>query len=310
MIRYLFFSIGFLISVFPTFSQGCSDAGFCTMGAMKPDQSFSRQINFKLRSVEFSFYRGTSTLTPIIYSLTADLNFGISEKLGVQVKMPYQWVEGRLGNTEGAGDISVSLTQTLFRNNSLDLNATLGAKIPTGNSTLTADNGLVLPMYYQTSLGSYDIVGGVSLLTKKWLLAFGYQQALTANENTYRYGEWVRAPDREYISSYDVGVGLKRGIDLMLRVEHSVRFINWGLSFGLLPIYRITPDEGLIEAREDAGEIKTTGLALSYLTGINYQFNTTSSVKALYGYKLIDRKTNPDGLTRDDVFTMGYMLRF
>ncbi len=301
-----------LLSTFVLFSwgQGCSDAGFCTMGAMKPDQSFSRRINFKLRSVEVSFYRGTSTLSPIIYSMTADVNIGISDRLGFQVKMPYQWVTGRFANTQGAGDISLSLTQNLVRNNQLDINFTVGAKIPTNNSNLKSDNGLALPMYYQTSLGSYDVIAGISLLTSKWLLAFGYQQALTANENTFRYGEWVRFGDREYLSSYDVGVGLKRGTDIMFRVERSVRFINWALSFGMLPIYRITPDKGLIEVREDGAEIKTTGLALSYLTGVTYHLSTTSSVKMLYGYKLLDRKTNPDGLTRDDVFTLGYLMRF
>ena len=159
-------------------SQGCSDAGFCTMGAMKPDQTFSRRVNFKLRSFELSFYRGTSTLSPVIYSMTADLNFGLSDKLGLQVKMPYQWVTGRFANTEGVGDISLSLTQNLVRNRQYDVNFTLGAKIPTNNSTLTAENGLQLPMYYQTSLGSYDIIAGLSFLTSKWLIAFGYQQAL------------------------------------------------------------------------------------------------------------------------------------
>lgn len=53
-------------------AQGCSDAGFCTMGAMKPDQPFNKKVEFKLRSMEFSFYRGTTTTSPIIYVATAD----------------------------------------------------------------------------------------------------------------------------------------------------------------------------------------------------------------------------------------------
>lgn len=293
------------------FSQGCSDAGFCTMGAMKPDQSFSRQINFKLRSVEFSYYRGTSTLSPVIYSVTADLNFGISDKLGFQVKVPYQWVKGRLGNTQSVGDISFSVTQNLYRTEQIDLNFTLGGKIPTNNSTHANANGLDLPMYYQTSLGSYDVIAGLSLLTNKWLVAIGYQQALTSNDNEFRFGEWIRFPDREYVRSYDSGVGLRRGIDLMLRTERSWRFLNYSFSLAALPIYRITPDRGLvIQSNEDRGEIKTTGLALSVLAGFTYHVSTSSGFKVLYGYKLLDRKTNPDGLTRDDVFTMAYLLRF
>lgn len=81
------------------FSQGCSDAGFCTMGAMKPDQSYNKKIQFKLRSMEMSFYRGTTTLTPIVYVATADLNFSLNRKYTLQVKLPFQFVEGRLGKT-------------------------------------------------------------------------------------------------------------------------------------------------------------------------------------------------------------------
>ncbi len=291
-------------------AQGCSDAGFCTMGAMKPDQTFSRKINFKLRSLEISYYRGTSTLSPIIYSLTADINYGLTDKLGMQLKLPYQWVNGNFGNTSSIGDISFSFTRNLIRSPTMDLNVTVGGKIPTNDSNKKNDAGLVLPMYYQTSLGSYDIVAGMSLLTKKWLFAFGYQQALTANGNTFFWGEWVDYPSREYLSNHDVGIGLKRGIDLMFRVERNFRFINYSFNIGLLPIYRITPDQGIIATRQNGGVVKTTGLALSTLAGFTYHLNTISSVKVIYGYKITDRKTNPDGLTRDDVITMAYLLRF
>ncbi|MEM9324742.1 MAG: hypothetical protein AAGA85_03765 [Bacteroidota bacterium] len=300
-----------LFGVLQASGQGCSDAGFCTMGAMKPDQTFSRKVNFKLRSIEISYYRGTASIvSPIIYAVTADINYGLTDKLGFQIKVPFQWVNGNFGETQGMSDISFSFTRNLMRTSKLDLNVTLGGKIPTNQSDKTNDSGLVLPMYYQTSLGSYDIIAGISMLTEKWLLAFGYQQALTANENSFFWGEWVNYPSREYLFNHDVGIGLKRGIDLMLRVERNFRFINYSFNVGLLPIYRITPDQGIILTRKNGGVVKTTGLALSAIAGFTYHLNTTSSVKFLYGYKITDRPTNPDGLTRDDVITVAYLLRF
>lgn len=290
--------------------QGCSDAGFCTMGAMKPDQNFSRKINFKLRSAELVYYRGNSTLTPVIHSMTADLNFGFNARTSFQVKIPYQWVTGRLGDTEGLSDISISATRNIFRSSQFDLNLTIGGKIPTNTSNAKSANNLTLPMYYQTSLGSYDIIAGLSLLSKKWLFAIGYQQALTANENDFTWGEWVRFPDKEYLGEYDVGIGLRRGIDLMFRAERNFRYSNYSFNVGILPIYRITADQGLLRTRENGARIETTGLALSTLGGFTYHFNVSSSVKIIYGYKLIDRNTNPDGLTRDDVLTIAYQVRF
>src|SRR6187549_2169762 len=96
-----------LLACTPCFSQGCSDAGFCTMGAMKPDQPFNKKIQFRLRSMELSFYRGTTTMTPIIYVANADMTFGLNAKTFLQVKLPFQAVTGKLANTSGMGDISL-----------------------------------------------------------------------------------------------------------------------------------------------------------------------------------------------------------
>src|SRR5437870_2900308 len=95
------------LTLFPEFisAQGCSDAGFCTMGAMKPDQAFNKKVELKLRSMEINFYRGNTTLTPIVYVATADLNFSLNAKTSFQIKLPYQAVRGRLGKTSGAGDM-------------------------------------------------------------------------------------------------------------------------------------------------------------------------------------------------------------
>src|SRR5690349_6841225 len=90
-----------------SFGQGCSDAGFCTMGAMKPDQPYNKKIAVKLRSMEVSFYRGTTTLTPIVYVATADMNFSLNRKTTFQLKVPFQHVEGRLANTSSLSDLSL-----------------------------------------------------------------------------------------------------------------------------------------------------------------------------------------------------------
>ena len=41
-----------------SFGQGCSDAGFCSMGAMRPSQVYNKKINFKLKELEVGYYRG------------------------------------------------------------------------------------------------------------------------------------------------------------------------------------------------------------------------------------------------------------
>lgn len=301
-------------------AQGCSDAGFCTMGAMKPDQAFSKKINFKLRSIELSYYKGTTKTTTDISVVNLDISVGISQRTGFQVKLPYQWTQGNLGRAAGLGDISLSVTHNLRRFKKFDLNATLGMKIPSNNSDIVSQGrerplsvGLVLPMYNQISLGSWDIVAGASLINENWLIAVGYQNALTANNNTFQQSDWGPPvyPSEDYIALYDNVNKLKRGSDVMLRLERNFKFARYSFNVGLLSIYRISKDRNFDDATNEYEKIDgTLGLALTALLGVGYNFNINNTIKFTYGKKITDRDVNPDGLTREEVMIVAYLFRF
>ena len=293
-----------------TLGQGCSDAGFCTMGAMKPDQPYNKRVSLKLRSMEFSFYRGTTTLTPVVYVATADLNFSITRRSSFQVKLPYQAVTGRLADTQSLGDISLCYTRNLVTSDAFDLNFSVGGKIPTNKSD-KSENGFPLPMYYQTSLGTYDFITGLSLINRKWLFATGIQIPLNENDNQFLWGAWANSEeDPAYIEKYDRAKNLKRGTDVMLRVERNFRFSKFNCSLGLLPIYRITRDEFTLPNGERTRPNDAQGLALSGIATVGYHFNVRSGIKILVGHKIVQRDENPDGLTRELVNSVTYFYRF
>ncbi len=308
----------FIVVSLQVMAQGCSDAGFCTMGAMKPDQPFNKKMPLKLRSMEVSFYRGTTTLTPVVYVATLDMSFNlIDDKTFFQLKLPYQAVSGNFGNTGGLGDISFCFTRNLLSTDKYDIGLTLGGKIPSNNSNLKDDaNSLVLPMYYQTSLGTYDAIAGISLVTRKWLFATGIQHPFNQNENEFRWSEWEpvykNGEGVDYVREYDLPYKLKRGTDVMLRVERNFRFTRFNFSAGLLPIFRITKDE--IESPAGSGtRVKlagTTGMALSGIVTAGYSFNVKTGIRLLVGHKITQREVNPDGLTREMVTTLSYFYRF
>lgn len=291
-------------------AQGCSDAGFCTMGAMKPDQPYNKRIAVKLRSMELSFYRGTTTLTPIIYVATADLNFSLNSTSSFQIKLPYQAVQGKLANTSGVGDISLCYTRSIYRSDYFDLNMSVGGKIPTNQSNKSV-NDLPLPMYYQTSLGTYDFITGISMINRKWLLATGIQIPLNQNKNAFLWGAWKNGPeDFAYVSRYSKAKELKRGIDVMFRVERNFRFSKFNSSIGLLPIYRITKDEITNPIGEREKPKDAQGLALTGIATFGYNFNVQSGIKLLVGHRIVQRNENPDGLTRVLVNSITYTYRF
>ncbi|MFM9839953.1 MAG: hypothetical protein ACKVOQ_16935 [Cyclobacteriaceae bacterium] len=302
----------FLLASLLSFSQGCSDAGFCTMGAMKPDQPYNKKIKVKLLSMEMSFYRGTTTLTPIIYVATADLNFSLNRRNTFQVKLPYQFVDGQLANTSSVGDISLCFTRNIFSSDKFDLNLSLGGKIPT-NSSDKDTHGLPLPMYYQTSLGTYDFITGLSLINRKWLFATGIQIPLNQNNNQFTWSAWDGDKERAYIDRYAQAKDLKRGVDIMFRVERNFRLSRLNFSVGLLPIYRITPDEITngkdLRTSSERGN-NASGLALSAIGTVGYNFNVKSGVRLLVGHKIVQREFSPDGLTRVLVSSVTYIYRF
>jgi hypothetical protein len=305
----------FLINSFGVFGQGCSDAGFCTMGAMKPSQDFNKKVPVKLRSVSIGLYEGQSKTSAIIRAGILDFGITLGSQYDLQVKVPYMFVSGNFGSTSGLGDISLSLTKSLLSKPEFDVMGTLGAKIPTNRSNITVPNkDMVLPMYYQTSLGTYDIVAGASFINRKWLVSIGYQQPIIhQNENTFEASTdqwgWYEG-GMDYVREHAQARHLKRGTDIMMRFERNFRMSRLNFNLGLLPIYRITQDQALNENDEYEKLEGTTGLALSALFGATFKFNVLSGINLIYGHRITDRDYNPDGLTRKHVINLTYTYNF
>lgn len=291
-------------------AQGCSDAGFCSMGALKPDQDFSKKVVIKPRSIELTQYVGMSTMDDLILSWILDFSLGIGKKNNLQIKLPYFYVSGPLAETHGVGDLSLSFTRTLISEDKYSLSATVGGKIPTNNSNFKED-GRPLPMYYQSSLGTYDIVAGLSLISKKWLVATGIQHPLNKNKNEFFWGQWKSSELTEQANLYPVSNFLDRGTDLMLRVERNFRLSRLNLFAGLLNIWRVSESE--ITSPKTGERVKneeSDGLAITAMAGAGYQFSVHNGLKYLYGYQLFNNHVNPDGLSRDWVHTITYFHRF
>jgi hypothetical protein len=208
------------------------------------------------------------------------------------------------------GDISLCFTRNIFSTEKSDINLSVGTKIPSNKSNKDV-NGYPLPMYYQTSLGTYDFITGLSYINRNWLLATGIQIPLNKNENQFLWGAWTGSGEEQaYILKYSRSKELQRGTDVMIRVERNFRFSRLNFTLGVLPIYRITNDEITNPAGQRFKPEGAKGLAMSGIFTTGYSFNVRSGIKILLGHKFVQRDENPDGLTREFVSTLSYFYRF
>jgi len=311
------FAILFSLYFQASFSQGCSDAGFCTMGAMRPDQHQAKSFNLKLNAMEFTQHFGATEFGDYLLSYIVDADFTINPKTTFHFKLPYTIIFNRMPTTNGLGDISLSVTRLLLKQGKWQIAGTLGGKVPTNGNDLSY-NGIPLPSYYQTSLGTYDLVAGVGIIYGNWLFSTGYQHAFNRTKNQFlRYVEngipknsFDGTEYAAFANSYANSKELQRSPDVMLRVERNFRIGRFNAYLGLLNIYRLEDDEVTNFKGQRVKIANSGGLTVNGLLGAGYRFSTRSAIKVLFGSKIITKERNPAGLGRKYVNNISYEIRF
>lgn len=276
-----------------SYAQGCADAGLCSIGPMKSSEFYDNTpTNGELR-FRPSYGLGEKQVSVIGLQLEGDYN--IKDVVYFQFQLPYIITTGDLGNANGLGDLALSLSVPVYKSEEVTTTIFAGTKIPfqDGNAL---HNGNPLPMAYQPSLGTYDVLGGVAVRYKQFLFSAGYQQPLTQNENTFV--ETFTDPDNESWTTNK----FERQADLALRAEYSKENpekINW--KAGILGIVHMgndtyeDPEDGI--RKEIDG---SSGLTLNLTGGISKSFGDYT-LGADLGFPVMAREARPDGLTRSFV---------
>lgn len=229
----------------------------------------------------------------------------------MQFKLPLNTTFGNLATKTNLSDFTIAYTRNVWSNQIYSLNVSTGTKIPLTAPNLKSEDGKPLPMYYQPSLGTYDFIVGASFSSSKWMFATGYQMPLNKNKNEFVWSPWNKSQDSLVANMYPRANKLKRGIDIMFRIERNFRYSKWNFYLGLLPIIRLTKDEFLNPKTQKYEKIDgTQGLALTGLAGGGYKFSRHSSIKILFGRRLVKRKANSDGLSRLAVTSLTYEYNF
>jgi hypothetical protein len=291
----------FILSGLIAKSQGCSDAGLCTIHSFKPsggksDSSVSKnqfRIGISGGSADYDILVSGVLLE---YSRQINRSFSVDSKIGLLSQ------SGNKINTAGFSDLFFNINY----NTSKKIKLILGVKIPLSDAN-KQKNGLALPMDYQSSLGTVDLIVGVGYTLEKWKFNFGWQQPITQNNNTFLAENY---PATSALSKFQSTNNYHRNGDILLRVSYTVKLSEkWTLTPGILPIYHLSNDEFTnINGKQIIHG--SSGLTLNANAYLNYTLNKKNALEFNLGSPLVVRDSRPDGLTRSFVAAIQYQLSF
>lgn len=295
----------FIITANSSYSQGCSDAGFCTMGSSKPsgivDSLYRQHFKFTL-----SYGAGEQGVT--VVQAIPELELSFFKNNSIQLKLPFNTITGNLGDNNGVGDVALSITQRFVRNASNSFSFSAGMKLPTGTTDEASDNTYSLPMPYQTGLGTTDLVVGAAWNYKTWNVSAGYQTVLNHdNKNTFLRS---RYPGDSDAAGYFESNLLERGDDALLRIEKQFHIKKFMITPGLLGIYRLTEDKITDETGKQVAVKGSDGITLNITATAAYAVSNRFDLQLMFGAPAVVRDVRPDGLTRSLVLNLGFRYNF
>lgn len=289
------FIIGWSI---PSFSQGCNDAGLCSMGdldgrGLTGNNKYNTQV---------SYFFGLGEKQSLINTIQFEHKFMLMKDRGqLFVQLPFHYIVGNLGQTYGLGDISVGFNYSYLQKKDLKASFLIASKLPSDASNKTID-GKGAPMVYQTSLGTYDLALGANFFYKKWQLGLGYLTPFGSNKNYFAHEEW---PDNEDALEYVQMRDLARGDDGMLRVNRFFYTKKNSYNVGLLALYRIQKDK-ITQNGERISLDGSDGFTLNINLGYQRVLKNKDAITLSFAAPLITREVRVDGLTRTFVLMFTY----
>ncbi|MEI2695828.1 MAG: hypothetical protein V9E90_12225 [Saprospiraceae bacterium] len=284
-----------------TFSQGCSDAGFCLVSGIKPGTFDTLTGDKNNLTIGGSLAKADHDISIIGNYL--EYSRRITGKFSVHSKITSIRQDGNDISNFNLSDIY--FTSNFLLNNYTKLIA--GIKIPLSNANKIKDD-YSLPMDYQSSLGTFDLILGLNFQVKKFQLAVGYEQALTNNKNEFlaeNHPTWNVLNDFQSTNQY------RRKGDVLLRVAYPYSPLNkLKITPAVLAIYHIANDEHN-NAFNNTLEIEgSKGLTLNGNLFVDYELCPKHNVQLSAGVPFVVRDNRPDGLTRKFVLNLEYGFKF
>lgn len=297
----------FLATVFTLFiaqianAQGCSDAGFCTLNSFKPQENADADASMESQvKAGISFGGADNSITILSGYLEYTRQFG--SKLSADLKFTSLSQSGNGVSRFNLSDVYLTANYVV----SEKARITAGLKVPL-NKANTEHDGIPLPMDYQSSLGTLDLLLGFGFAVQKLQLAVALQQPLTQNENVFIAANSPAEALQEFQSTNK----FQRSGDVLLRVSYPLALgEKLTMTPSVLPIFHLANDKYTDENDIEREIEGSQGLTLNANAFLDYNLSDASALQLGVGVPLVVRDARPDGLTRSFLASLEYRVRF
>ena len=282
-------------------AQGCSDAGFCTMNSLKPNNNDN--ISGNANQIKIGASYGIADNSISAFGQYIEYNRQITDDFVIDAKFTALSQSGNDISRFGISDLYLNANYRVNNNSVL----VLGTKIPLSDGNTMKDN-LALPLDYQSSLGTFDIILGMSYEVHQIQFVIAYQQPLSHNNNEFLAENY---PENSKLNSFQSTNKFKRSGDVLFRVSYPIMLgEKFKITPSILPIYHLSNDK-FTNAFGVEEEIKgSQGLTLNANAYFDYEINSKNALQLNAGIPFIVRDARPDGLTRSFIANLEYRMKF
>lgn len=308
MKKVLFAASMFALSINKSGAQGCSDAGVCTIHSLKKNTDNYIKEDKKINEIMIGFAFGKGERSVSYYTPYIEYTRSITDKTSVTGKVVFSAISGELANTSGFGDLFLSVNHAIDVKRKWQKSFVVGLKIPFDEADIVK-KGIHLPMPYQTSLGTTDLVLGLNFARNSFGATIAVQQPLKPiNDNKFLPENYPSVP---LTNKYFPSNKFSRTGDVLLRLSYNFKLNKrFSIRPSFLSIYHEANDT-YVDANKIRREIeKSAGLTANANVFVDYTLKNGSEFELSLGTPFIIRTNRPDGLTRSFVASLEYKFSF
>lgn len=303
-------------------AQGCSDAGFCTLGSLKSNFDFEKKDSTTIKEKELKNTIGIG----FSYGLGEDKNNNfnpfliynrkLTKHLELQTKLTSAFIKGNRGSSNFISDIYIATNTSITLKDKKPklhqrLNVVAGIKIPFSVSNFK-NNYQALPMSYQPSLGTIDFIAGVNYIVFGFEMNAAFQIPVgQLNKNSY-----FNTSDSYYFGKDSMQFAstnqFRRKPDFLFRFGYIFHTKNykWLFKPNVLNIIHLGQDTYVDAFNKKQKIAGSQGYTLNAAFNMTYNINKHHNLEFSAGTPLVVRKVRPDGLTRKFVVALEYHFNF